>query len=299
MYFFVLSGIAPASCLCYNVSGEFFRQSVNAEVCLTVASGILRSGVIQGPAYDLRAETYDYFFPDRSWEIAGWARLAGRYGQRVVEWMCGTGELACGLARRGLGVIGVDIMPEMLTIAERRAVALTPDSRPSWVLDDIRDGALSRRDNDIAIIAASSFGHMLESEDQLDALHTVRRHLRPGGALAMTLGLAETESRPEHTGIYGPFRPMPPDLSVRKVVRSQYDSASRLVTIHDQVEVRQGKNERVFEYVFSLRLFTPAEIFRQLTRAGFVNVGMFGDFDLKPWQKDAPQWIVCAERSLA
>jgi hypothetical protein len=63
--------------------------------------------------------------------------------------------------------------------------------------------------------------------------------------------------------------------------------------------VRQGKNERVFEYVFSLRLFTPAEIFRLLTRAGFVNVGMFGDFDFKPWQKDAPQWIVCAERSLA
>jgi hypothetical protein len=63
--------------------------------------------------------------------------------------------------------------------------------------------------------------------------------------------------------------------------------------------VRQGKNERVFEYVFSLRLFTPSEIFRLLTRAGFVNVGMFGDFDLKPTQKDAPQWIVCAERSLA
>ena len=182
--------------------------------------------MIQGPAYDLRAETYDFFFPDRSWEIAGWARLSRRYGRRVVEWMCGTGELACGLARRGLDVIGVDLMPEMLAVGERRASALPPERRPRWELDDIRDGALSRRENDMAFIAARSFGHMLAREEQMDALRTVRRHLRPGGALAMALGLADTESRPEQTGIFGPFRPTPPGLTLRKVGRSQYDAAT-------------------------------------------------------------------------
>jgi SAM-dependent methyltransferase len=264
-----------------------------------VASGVLRSGVIQGPAYDLRADTYDFFFPDRSWEIAGWARMARLYGRRVVEWMCGTGELACGLARRGLDVIGVDLMPEMLTVGERRAATLAPDLRPTWVLDDIRDAALPRRENDLAIIAAQSFGHMLVREEQLDTLHTIRRHLRPGGALAMTLGLARSESRPEQTGIFGPLRPAPPGLTLRKVVRSRYDADTRVVTIHDQVEVRQGENERVFEYVFALRLFTPHEIFQLLTQAGFVNVGMFGDYDLQPWREGAPEWIVRAERPLA
>jgi SAM-dependent methyltransferase len=256
---------------------------------------MLRTGVIRGPAYDLRAETYDYFFPDRSWEIAGWARLARRYGRRVVEWMCGTGEIACGMARRSLDVIGVDLMPEMLSVAERRAAVLPTEFRPTWVLDDIRDAALPRRDSDLAIIAAGSFGHMLTREDQLDALHAVRRHLRPGGALAMSLSLAGSESRPEQTGIYGPFRPTPPDLTVRKVVRSQYDAATRLVNMHDRVEVRHGENQRVFEYAFSQRLFTPDEIFRLLSQSGFVSVGMFGDFDWKPWHENAPRWIVRAE----
>lgn len=260
---------------------------------------VLRSGVIQGPAYDLRAETYDYFFPDRSWETAGWARLARRYGRRVVEWMCGTGELACGLARRNFDVIGVDLMPEMLDVAERRAAGLPPQQRPDWVLDDVRDAALQRRDNDLAIIASSSFGHMLTREEQFDALRSVRRHLRPGGALAMTLGLARGETRPEQTGIYGPFRPTPPDLTLRKVVRNHYDAATRLLSIHDQVEVRQGDHQRLFEYAFALRLFTPDEIVRLLTQAGFVGVGMFGDFDFKPWHEDASRWIVTAERSLA
>jgi SAM-dependent methyltransferase len=264
-----------------------------------VASRLLRNGIIRGTAYDLRAETYDYFFPDRSWEIAGWARLAGRYGRRVVEWMCGTGELACGIARRDFDVIGVDLTPEMLAVAERRAAMLPFGQQLLWLQDDIRDGALPRRDNDLAIIAAKSFGHMLTREDQLDALQTVRRHLRPGGALAMTLGLAGSESRPEQKGIYGPFRPTPPDLTLRKVVRNRYDATTRMLTVHDQVEVRQGDSHRVFEYTFSLRLFTPDEIVRLLTRAGFVGVGMFGDFDLKPWREDAPEWIVSAERPLA
>lgn len=260
---------------------------------------VLRSGAIRGPAYDLRAEIYDYFFPDRSWEVAGWARLARRYGRRVVEWMCGTGELACGLARRDFDVIGVDLVPEMLAVAERRSEDLPAERRPSWVQDDIRDAALPRRDNDLAIIPAISFGHMLSREQQLDALRTVRRHLRPGGALAMTLDLAKPASQTQQTGIYGAFRPTPADLTVRKVVHSQYDAAAQVLTIHDQVEVRKGESQRFFEYTFLLRLFTPYEIVRILTRAGFVSVGMFGDFDLKPWHRGAPEWIVSAERPLA
>ncbi len=274
-------------------------QIASARIALTVLSSMQRNGIIRGTAYDLRAETYDFFFPDRSWEIAGWARLARRYGRRVVEWMCGTGELACGLARRDFDVIGVDLETEMLAVAERRAAALPHNQRPHWVQDDIRDGALDRRDNDLAFIAAHSFGHMVSKDDQLDALRSVRRHLRPGGALAMTLGLAGGGSRAEQTGIYGPFRPVPPDLIVRKVVRNRYDADLQLLMVHDQVEVRQGESQRVFEYTFSLRLFTPAEIVRLLTQAGFVGVGMFGDFDLKPWREGDPEWIVTAERPLA
>jgi hypothetical protein len=85
---------------------------------------------------------------------------------------------------------------------------------------------------------------------------------------------------------------------VRKVVRNQYDAASQVLTVYDQVEVRHGNSQRVFEYTFSLRLFTPDEIVRLLTLAGFVGVGMFGDYDLKPWREGAPEWIVRAERPL-
>lgn len=263
-----------------------------------VTSRMLRSGVIQGPAYDLRAETFDYFLPNRSWEIAGWARLAKRYGNQIVEWFCGTGELACGLARRDLAVTGVDLMPEMLAVAERRAAGLPLEQRPAWHQDDIRDAALPRRDYDLAIIALNAFGQMQRYEEQVDALHSARRHLRPGGALALTLGLAGIESRPEQTGIYGPLRSVPADWILRKVVRESYDAGTQTSRIHDHIEVRVGENERYFEYAVSLRLFTPDEIFRLLTKTGFVAVGMYSGFDWKPWHEGADEWIVRAERPL-
>jgi SAM-dependent methyltransferase len=196
-------------------------------------------------------------------------------------------------------VIGADLVPEMLAVAQRRAAGLPPEQRPVWIEDDARDARLPRRDNDFSFIAAGSFGHFTAREEQMDTLQTALRHLRPGGALAMTLGLAGRESRPEQqVGIFGPMRATPPDMSVRKVVRNQYDADAQLLTIHDQVQVQRGMSQRYFEYTFGVHLFTPAEIVRLLTRAGFVSVGMFGDYDLKPWRQGAPQWIVCAERPL-
>jgi len=260
---------------------------------------MLGNGVIRGTAYDLRAETFDYFWPDRSWEIAGWARLARRYGKHIVEWMCNTGELACGLARRNFEAIGVDLVPEMLLVAERRASALPPERRPHWIQDDIRDAALARRDKDVAIIAGNAFGQLLTRSDQLDALSTVWRHLRPGGALALTARRALRESVPTKTGIYGPSRPTPTELSLRKVVRQQYDAETQLLTMHERVEIRREDHKRHFEYAYSVRLFHPDEIVRLLTQAGFVGIGMFGDYDLKPWRQGAREWIICAERPLA
>ncbi len=260
---------------------------------------MLGNGIIRGTAYDLRAETFDYFLPDRSWEIAGWARLARRYGKHVVEWMCNTGELACGLARRDFEVIGVDLVPEMLLVAERRAAALPPEKRPHWIQDDIRDAALARRDKDVAIIAGDIFGQLLTRSDQLDALSTVWRHLRPGGVLALTARRAPHESSPTKTGIYGPSRATPPELSLRKVVRQRYDAETQLLTTHERVEIKRQDHQRHFEYTYALRLFHPDEIVRLLTQAGFVGIGMFGDYDLQPWRQGAREWIICAERPLA
>ena len=66
------------------------------------------------------AREYDCFYPDRTKEVAFWARLAGPYGGRVLDLMCGTAEVSLGLARHGYHVFGVDLSAAMLHVAAER-----------------------------------------------------------------------------------------------------------------------------------------------------------------------------------
>jgi SAM-dependent methyltransferase len=250
---------------------------------------------IDGPAYGERAEFYDCFFGDRTAEIAGWAGLAAPYGRRVIEWMCGTGELACGLARAGFSVTGVDVAAEMVAVARKR---MAGDAAPRWVLGDMRDLRLSGEDADFGFVPAGSFGHLLARADRERALRNARRHLRPGGALVLALSPAGAESQPET--VRGPFdalRPGPGGAMVRKIaVRTAYDAATQRYTICDTVEIVDRNGTHRFSYAFQLRHFTAAEAVDLLTAAGFVAARHYGDFDQRPWQPGAPRWLVCAER---
>ena len=254
--------------------------------------------MIDGPAYDLRAEIYECFFGDRSEEIAGWAKLARPYGSRLIEWMCGTGELACGLAEAGFDVIGNDLVPEMLQFAEQDSTARS--LQITWVRGDMCNVTLPRQNNDFGFIAVGSFGHLLTRQAQKQALQNALRHLRPGGGLALTLSLASEESVPE--SVRGPFYGLRPTRSggrARKVeVRNSYNAASRLYRIHDVVEIEHEGNRQMLEYTFQMRSFSPDEIEQLLAETGFVNVRMFGDFDRNPWETTAHQWILLAEKPL-
>jgi ubiquinone/menaquinone biosynthesis C-methylase UbiE len=252
------------------------------------------------PAYDLRADIYDSFFGDRSTESECWRKLAAQSGPKVVEWMCGTGTLSIALAQQDFSVIGVDNVQEMLDVAASKPVAGFEFGNPAWVLGDIGDAVLPRKDNDFAFIAAGSFGHLVLEIEQQQALHNIHGHLKAGGTVALHLSLAVKESQRWMTR--GPFEAISPSASgarVRKVfVRNRYDAEKLLFHIHDKIEIYAGNDVKTFEYVFSMRHFTPEEVSHLLIETGFGNIRMYGDYELNEWEPGSPEWIVCGDSQL-
>lgn len=99
----------------------------------------------------------------------------------VLDLGCGTGDLALAIARRGLRVLGVDIVESAIAQARAKAEALPPEvaRRAEFVVGDARrPTSLGRQ---FGAVVDSGFFHLFE-QDQRDRLaDEVAAVLLPGG----------------------------------------------------------------------------------------------------------------------
>ena len=123
------------------------------------------------------AAVYDSLDPDRS-DLDVYADLAGELGARsVVDIGCGTGELACLLARRGLDVIGVDPAEAMLAVARHKNGA----DRVSWIHATATD--LPTSQTDLVTMTGNVAQVFLDDDEWVETLVAAHRTLRPLGSL--------------------------------------------------------------------------------------------------------------------
>lgn len=98
----------------------------------------------------------------------------------VLDAGCGAGEpISRYLAEKGFRLTGVDQSPAMIDICTRRM----PEQ--SWLVMDMCELSLDQRFD--GIVAWDSFFH-LNQDEQRSTLRLFAQHLRPAGALLLTVG---------------------------------------------------------------------------------------------------------------
>ena len=106
----------------------------------------------------------------------------------VLDAGCGTGRVGRELAKRGVLVIGVDIDPEMLETARRKA----PDVL--WIRHDVTLVQLAERFD--AVLMAGNVINFVAPERRSLAVANMARHVRLGGLLIDGHSLKATEAQP-------------------------------------------------------------------------------------------------------
>ncbi len=243
--------------------------------------------------------------------IGFYAALAQETGGPVLELACGTGRVSVPIARLGLAVTGLDIVPGMLALARAKSVGLPA----RWVEGDARTFELGEQFR-LIFLTGNAFQMFLTRADQEALLGRVRAHLHAEGLFAF-----ETRN-PRWRTATGTGSATPPEaegqfayLETRaeeEPGRTYTDSGGRTVRIsltqvYDHVAQilhwtayrrwHDGDQEQTQVTRIALRYTFPQELAALLHYNGFTVLRQYGDWNLEPLTAASPSIIVvCRKR---
>jgi ubiquinone/menaquinone biosynthesis C-methylase UbiE len=120
-------------------------------------------------------------------------RLAShiKSGQKVLDIGCGTGALTLMAARKGAHVKGIDISPQMLEVAQKRANKMNVIQNVEFCEMGVAELDGEKPENYDIVMSGLCFSELTEYE-MIYTLKEIKRILKPGGIL-----LVADEVRPD------------------------------------------------------------------------------------------------------
>jgi SAM-dependent methyltransferase len=113
------------------------------------------------------------------------AMLGAKGGERVLDMACGTGRHSHELARRGFEVVGVDISPDLLAIAEADAEAESLSA--SFLAADLRQLDFDQEFDLVLNLNDGAIGYFETEEENHRTFEVIAAALRPGGGNLLQL----------------------------------------------------------------------------------------------------------------
>lgn len=260
--------------------------------------------------YALDAELYDIVYADYTDDIAFYVEAVQRSGGPCLELACGTGRILIPTAETGVEIIGIDISKPMIARAKRKVNALSPAIRANITLreGDMRSFHFERQFA-LITIPFRAFLHLMQVEDQIAALHTIGRHLAPGGQLVLNFFDPSLEYIMAHSGPLGGalhttgesfVDPRTGNLLIEWATINYNQALQRIdqYFIYDEVDARGRVVGRLYRNL-ELRYCFRWEFEHLLHRCGFEVQALYGSFDRQPFMRSGSELIWVAQKRAA
>ena len=242
-------------------------------------------------------------------DVAFYRDAVHEFGDPVLELGCGTGRITLALAEAGHRVTGLDISERMLERCNQKRAGLPKEARERvhLVQGDMTRFDLREKFR-LVIIPFRPMQHLLEIEQQISCLESVRNHLQAagrqfggrGGRLILDVFQTDAErmhdSSYQEEGLVAEYS-MPDGRRVRIMERvtafhraEQRNDVEMIFYVTDA----HGKEERLV-FAWTLRYFFRYEVEHLLARCGFKVNAVYGDFDRSPLGDASPEMIFVAE----
>ncbi len=198
---------------------------------------------------------------------------AGRPVRTVLDLACGTGTLACLLARRGYDMTGADISPDMLAQAADKVAELSDN--PPLLLCQSMDKLDLNDTVDACICCLDSVNHVTRPALLRRAFERVFLFLSPGGLFLFDISTPE-RLRGLDGGLF-----LDESEDVYCVWRSSYSPRRRVCTFGMDVFRREGEHWLRGSEYFEEYAYTPEKLRQYLSDAGFTRIRTHGELKMR------------------
>lgn len=195
------------------------------------------------------------------------AMLGAKGGERVLDMACGTGRHSHELARRGFEVVGVDISPDLLAIAEADAEAESLDA--SFIAVDLRELEFDEEFDFVLNLNDGAIGYFETEEENHRTFEVIAAALRPGGGNLLQLPnvLYAEAHLPQKTWIAGD--------GMVELIDHRWDARTRYLE-GSTMPILVGETfEGVKPIPFRQRLYSTEELTEIYASVGMEFVGAF------------------------
>ncbi|GAA5481699.1 class I SAM-dependent methyltransferase [Haloferula sargassicola] len=240
----------------------------------------------------LEAQLHDAFWADEETPELLW--MESLLEEPALEIGCGSGRLLLPLLQKSLAVEGLDNSPDMLALCRESALKL-------GVNPVLHEGDMA------TFFPGKAYGSLLVpaftfqlSDDPAATLANFRRLLRPGGLLYLTvfIPLAEIHRELPENEWYSDHQTTLPDGRHASVeTRFRLDRKTRQLHREHRYRLAGPDGEKEHLSRQTVRWFTPRQLQRLLTDAGFAVENAVADFDEEIAVDEDSQIITIVARS--
>ncbi len=207
-------------------------------------------------------------------------RLPVKDTGRVLDLCCGSGRHSRALARRGYEVVGVDLSPVLLQLAEEQ------NTYPhlSFARCDMRDIPF-HEEFDIVVNLFTSFGYFSTDEENANVIRNMAQALKTKGEVvidflnaAYVIDNLVPQSTKEVSGML---------IKEERWIQDGFVKKRILISDESSNEPR--------EYMEQVRLFSVQQMIAMLTEAGFEKIQVFGNYQFEEYvAHESPRMIFYA-----
>jgi len=201
-------------------------------------------------------------------------KLQLKEGDSILDCPCGYGRHSVKLAGLGLRVVGIDINPGYIDIANREAQRiLAPESRPRFELSDMRKLPLEDSSFDFCVNMFTSFGFFERDEEDEKVITEFHRVLKTGGKLLIHFDYNYYKVQ-NGTWAENRTRTLKGGFMLR--VFDELSEDGKYIYGYWQI---LNNRAVVFERAYRLRAYSPEELTAMLVDSGFRKPVFFGTLD--------------------